>query len=295
MERARKIYGLIGRAVDYSWSPLIHNTAFNLLGLPCHYTIFNIAEAESIPAALDGARALGLGGFSVTIPYKQTVLPFLDELSAEAEAIGAVNTIVNNGGRLSGYNTDIEGFAAPLKPYAKRIEGRPVALFGNGGAALAAIEAFRSRYRPSVIYLYVRDPARLEGLMARHLEEGRIEACLQGELLEENPDAAQKLRECAVIVNATPIGTRGRSGDAVASIVPLDRELLRAGQVVYDMVYNPLETPLLKGARMAGAEPVGGLGMLVGQAARAFELWTGRAMPVEAVETKLLDAIRQQQ
>ena len=106
---------------------------------------------------------------------------------------------------------------------------------------------------------------------------------------------AQKLRECAVIVNATPIGTRGRSGDAVASIVPLDRELLRAGQVVYDMVYNPLETPLLKGARMAGAEPVGGLGMLVGQAARAFELWTGRAMPVEAVETKLLDAIRQQQ
>jgi len=113
MSGVMKIYGLIGRAVNYSYSPLIHNTAFEQLELPCRYTIFNIAEETLVADALKGARALGIAGFSVTIPYKTTVVPLMDSLSEEAQSIQAVNTIVNHEGTLFGHNTDIAGFAAP--------------------------------------------------------------------------------------------------------------------------------------------------------------------------------------
>ena len=157
MTKASKILGLIGRAVDYSYSPLIHNTACRVLGYPYYYTVFNLAAPELIPDALRGAKALGIGGFNVTIPYKKTVVPFLDELSQDAASIKAVNTIVNDNGQLIGHNTDIGGFAAPLQQYRDSITGRTVSIFGNGGAALAAIEAFRLFFHPSEILLFVRD------------------------------------------------------------------------------------------------------------------------------------------
>ncbi len=157
MKRATKILGLIGRAVDYSYSPLIHNRACSLLGLDYHYTIFNIAEPCMIGDALRGAKALGIAGFNVTIPYKKTVVPFLDALSEEAASIRAVNTIVNEGGKLIGHNTDIAGFAAPLLPYRESITDKNLSIFGGGGAALAAIEALNRFFSPKEILLFVRD------------------------------------------------------------------------------------------------------------------------------------------
>lgn len=285
---SRTVYGLIGRNVGYSWSPLIHNTAFEALGMPCVYTIFDIADPALVGDALRGARALGIQGFSVTIPYKKTVVPFLDELSPEAEAIGAVNTIVNDNGRLAGHNTDIAGFAAPLMPWADRIRGKRVCIFGNGGAALAAVEAFRTFFRPSSVLLFVRELKKAEEMLAGYEHRGLVVPCRTGDL--DLPLGGQQLQECSVIVNATPIGTAGRK-DPVRSIVPAGRELFHPGQIVYDMVYNPLTTTLLDDARAAGAETVSGIEMLVAQAAQAFFIWTGKEMPVGTVRSVLMREI----
>ncbi|NTV01745.1 MAG: shikimate dehydrogenase [Chlorobiaceae bacterium] len=288
--QTRKVFGLIGRNVDYSWSPLIHNTAFEALGMPCVYTVFNIASPELVGDALRGARALGIQGFNVTIPYKKAVVPFLDELSPEAEAIGAVNTIVNENGRLTGHNTDIAGFAAPLMPWADRIRGRRACIFGNGGAALAAVEAFRTFFRPSSVLLFVRDLHKAEEMLDGYEHRELVVPGRTGDL--DLPLGGQQLQECSVIVNATPIGTSGRT-DTLRSIVPAGRELFHPGQVVYDMVYNPLETPLLFDARAAGADTVSGIEMLIAQAARSFFIWTGKEMPVETVRNVLMREIGQ--
>jgi len=288
MTKTRKILGLIGRAVDYSWSPLIHNTASELLDLPYYYTIFNIADPEMIGDALRGAKALGIAGFNVTIPYKKTVVPFLDELSTEAATIGAVNTIIIRDGKMTGHNTDIEGFATPLKPYASLIEGKPVSVFGCGGAALAAIEAFRLFFSPRKIMVYARDPEKATAMLDGYEYKELVRICHQ-RLVEE------QLRSCAVMVNATPIGTKGGNNDQTESIVPLDRELIHKGQIVYDMVYNPLDTPLLLEAKRKGATTISGIEMLIGQAALSFALWTGKAMPVEAVKKVIMQEIKQKE
>lgn len=286
--RSKKIFGLIGRHVDYSWSPLIHNTAFEALGLPCLFTIFNIASPEMIGDALRGSRALGIAGFSVTIPYKKTVVPFLDELSPEALSIGAVNAIVNDNGRLVGYNTDIDGFAAPLLPMAESIRNRPVCIFGNGGAALAAVEAFRRHFSPATVLLVVRDTQKAEDMLEEYAYRD-IVTILAGRELDQ-PSCSKLIRDCRVLVNATPVGTAGRTEHG-HSILPTGHGLLHDGQIVYDMVYNPLETPLLAEARAAGSTTVSGIEMLIAQAARAFSIWTGQELPVDLVRKTVLAEI----
>jgi len=288
MHASPQILGLVGRNVGYSWSPFIHNTACALLDLPYVYTIFNIPGAELLDDALRGARALGLAGFNVTIPYKKDVVPLLDELSGEASMIGAVNTIVNNGGKLCGHNTDIEGFAAPLLPYRERIEGRPVSVFGSGGASLAAIEAFRRYFMPSGIHLFVRDIFKAMFMLENYAHKEMVSVCLLDDLYSGKNRTREHFRNSSVIVNATPIGTTGRTNDERNCIVPQDENLLHRGQIVYDMVYNPLRTPLLSAAANAGAETISGIEMLVGQAARSFSLWTGKQMPVDRVRSELL-------
>jgi len=287
MTKATKIYALLGRGVDYSYSPLIHNCAFRELGLPCHYTVFNIAEPDLVQDALRGARALGIAGFNVTIPYKKTVVPFLDELSVGAASIQAVNTIVNEYGKLVGHNTDIDGFAAPLLPYWKSITGKTISIFGGGGAALAAIEAFNRFFTPAEILLFVRDPEKARSL----LHESGYDCSVPITIIAQ--DTPEKIRNSRVIVNATPVGTRGGKGDS--SIIPLDRELLHPDQIVYDMVYNPLNTPLLQAAQIAGATTISGIEMLIGQAERSFTLWTNMKMPIDAVRAALLQEIQEQQ
>ncbi|TLU58583.1 MAG: shikimate dehydrogenase [Chlorobium sp.] len=288
MTKAIKILGLLGRAVDYSYSPLIHNTACKLLSLPYYYTVFNIAESNLLADAFRGAKALGIAGFNVTIPYKKEVVPFLDELSREAAAIQAVNTIVNNNGKLTGHNTDIAGFAAPLLPYRESIKGRTVALFGAGGAALAAIEAFSEFFDPKEILLFVRDPKKAETLLEKSGYEQKLPITIM------RSDDPEKTRECQLIVNATPIGTRGRDNGAGNTIIPPELALLHRDQIVYDMVYNPLDTPLLQAARLAGATTISGIEMLIGQAERSFFLWTGMKMPVTAVKQAVMQEIEQQ-
>ncbi|NTU52935.1 MAG: shikimate dehydrogenase [Chlorobiaceae bacterium] len=283
-----KVFGLLGKHVDYSWSPLIHNTGFNTLGLPCIYTIFNIASQELVGDALRGSLALGISGFNVTIPFKKTVVPFLDELSPEARVIGAVNTIVNNNGRLIGHNTDIAGFAAPLLPMAESIRNKPVCIFGNGGAALAALEAFRLRFSPSSVLLMVRDMQKAEAMLEEYAYRDLATLCPAREI--DQPACSKKIRECRVVVNATPVGTAGRC-DHVHNILPTGHGVLHEGQIVYDMVYNPPETPMLADARSVGAMTIPGIDMLIAQAARSFFIWTGQELPLDIVRKTVLAEI----
>jgi shikimate dehydrogenase len=291
MSHAKLIYGLIGRAVDYSLSPLIHNTAFSLLGIEACYTIFNIASEEEVPVAVDGMRALGIAGCNVTIPYKATVVPSLDALSDDARSIGAVNTIVNENGRLTGHNTDIAGFAAPLLPHKAAILGRPAVLFGNGGAALAAIEALMRHFSPSSLTVFVRDPVTAKERLLPYIKRGFVQLARQDDLFRGQESAMKTCRDAALIVNATPKGTYGRP-DSGESIVPTDAGLFHNGQTVYDMVYNPEHTPLLTAAKAAGAGTIPGIAMLLAQAARSFQLWTGHEMPSRDIEPIVLHELQ---
>ncbi|ABB23371.1 shikimate dehydrogenase [Pelodictyon luteolum] len=293
MSHAKLIYGLIGRAVDYSLSPLIHNTAFSLLGIEACYTIFNIASPEEVPVALKGMRALGIAGCNVTIPYKAAVVPSLDALSDDARSIGAVNTIVNENGRLTGHNTDIAGFAAPLLPQKAALFGRPAVMFGNGGAALAAIEALMRHFSPSSLTVFVRDPATARDRLLPYIQKGFVELARQDDLFGGDESAMNICREAALIINATPKGTYGRP-DAMESIIPTGAGLLHSGQTVYDMVYNPEHTPLLAAAKAAGANTVPGIAMLLAQAARSFQLWTGHEMPARDIEPIVLHELQLQ-
>lgn len=283
----KKILGLIGRNVGYSYSPLIHNTAAEELGLPFFYTIFSIPSHDLVPVALEGAKALGIAGFNVTIPYKQTVVASMDRLSPEAEAVGAVNTIVNENGKLAGYNTDIAGIVTALEAHKSLIDGYPAGIFGSGGAAMAAVEALNAYFKPSAIYLFVRKKEKAESLFLQ-MREGRSSAPLQITALDD----FDALRSCRLVVNATPVGTKGvEAGHENNCIIPAGSGTIRRHQIVFDMVYNPMETPLLQMARKAGAITISGIDMLIGQASRSFEIWTKTAMPVDAVKTRLLELL----
>ena len=286
MYRAKKILGLIGRNVGYSYSPYIHNTAAEKLGLGYYYTIFNISSHDLIPSALEGAKALGIAGFNVTIPYKKTVVASMDRLSPEADAIGAVNTIVNDSGTLIGYNTDIAGIVIPLEPYAALIDTQPVGIFGNGGAAIAAIEALGNSFNPSGIHLFVREREKGNEL-CRKLRDKNLPIPLSTHTLDDH--TAQN--NCRLLINATPIGTKGLDTGPAASIIPSESGVIHSGQIVFDMVYNPMETPLLRLAEAAGAIAIPGIEMLIGQASRSFEIWTGKTMPVTTVRKKLQELL----
>ncbi len=283
------ILGLIGKNVNYSYSPFIHNTAAAMLRLPFHYTVFNIADREQIPAALDGARALGIGGFNVTIPYKQAVTTCMDRLSAEAQAVGAVNTIINKNGRLLGCNTDIAGVSNPLKPYRDTIHQNPAGIFGNGGAALAAIEALRRDYQPSAIRLFVRTPEKAEALA----EQVRARSP-QTSIEIFSTGSYEAMRDCRLLINATPIGTKGVQMSENPTILPPEQSIVHHRQIVFDMVYNPLRTPFLALAEKAGAVVIPGIEMLLAQAAESFALWTGTAMPVDRIREKLFLRLTEQ-
>ncbi len=282
MYSAKKILGLIGKNVDYSYSPFLHNAAADILQIPYHYTIFNIPSPDLVPVALDGAKALGIAGFNVTIPYKQDVFRCMDKLSPEAESVGAVNTVVNDNGELAGYNTDIAGIAMPLEPYRKEIEGRPVGIFGNGGAAMAAVVALNSSFSPSVINIFSRNREKGSALCNSFRQHVPPVPLALKPFYDE-----KAIGNCVLLINATPIGTKGTGAGSDNRLLPPGSRAIHENHIVFDMVYNPMNTPFLETARQRGAQTIPGIDMLVSQASRSFEIWTGEKMPVEEVKTRL--------
>lgn len=276
------IYGIFGHPVSQSLSPAMHNRAFSLLGMDCVYLAFDV-EPRDVGAAVDSVRALGIRGVNVTVPHKRSVMAHLDEISPEASLAGAVNTVANEGGRLTGRNTDVSGLLRALSSeLGFDPRGKSVFLVGAGGAARAAAAGMCSGGARAVSVAN-RTPARAEELcgdFSSRFPEVRFAAAALGDAGR----TAEMIREADMVINASCAGM----GDFGPLSLPLD--LLSKDSAVYDLVYEPLETPLVRDARALGLRAESGLGMLLYQGADAFSIWTGRDAPVEAMREILLSS-----
>lgn len=269
--------GVIGNPVEHSLSPAIHNAAFRELGLNFVYLAWRV---EAIGDAINGLRALGnFRGASVTIPHKVAAMSFLDDVDATARHIGAINTILSEKGKLTGYNTDATGALRALREGGAELKGQRVVLLGSGGAARAIAFALATEGAVEGLDLLGIDDKERETLAA----ELRLKTSIAVEDLHLDQAALKKtLTNARVVVHCTPIGMSPRVED---SCIP--SSLLHPGLTVMDIVYNPRETRLLKEARAAGCRIIYGLEMFLHQAAAQFELWTNRSAPTDIMRAVL--------
>jgi shikimate dehydrogenase len=245
--------------------------AFRHHHLDSLYVPFHVVP-ERLPSAVAGAVALGVCGFNVTIPHKEAILAYMDEVSTEARFIGAVNTVQICEGRTIGHNTDGAGFLQPLRMLALALTEMSVCMIGAGGAARAIAMALLQSGCPSLVIAnrtYERGQ-RLGSALQEYFPQAEVRAV-------PYEQAADIARRSTLIVNATSLGLHHHDTPL------LPDTCFRVGQVVYDIVYRPLETPLLKAAQRGGATIVPGIDMLIGQGAEAFRLWTGLTFPVQAI------------
>ena len=295
--------GLIGYPLGHSVSPAMQQAAFDHYGLDIRYQAWQ-TEPERLGEVFERLRQPQTVGANVTVPHKEAVLPLLDELDDLAQEIGAVNTVVNRNGRLVGYNTDAGGFLQALKREGGfDAAGRSAVMLGAGGAARAVGFALaRAGARSLVITDIVVSKA--QGLahdLQHAVGQGRgpqARSCVDAPemrgisalsgpaamvtevraLSREDPQFAAVLAACELLVNCTPIGMRHSAREGQS---PIEAAQIPGGALVYDIVYNPIETRLLADAREAGAGTLGGLAMLVYQGGLAFELWAGREAPID--------------
>ena len=277
-DKQTAIYGLIGNPVSHSIGPYIHNALFKEVGLNAVYVPFKV---DRVADFIKEFKALDTRGYSVTIPHKESVIGCLDAIDPMAKKIGAVNTVINKDGRLMGYNTDGEAAMKTLEcaiegtshvPSQSQttttnnalLKGKTVDILGAGGAARAI--AFGLKHRGAMVTILNRNYERAQ-MLARDV------GCLAGK-----PDDFQPL-QTDIIINATPVGMFPAVDDT-----PIARNKLKPGMVVFDTIYNPLETRLLKEAREQGCTVVGGLPMFARQAAEQFKLWTGQTPSLESIE-----------
>lgn len=269
VDAATSVCCLIGYPVGHSLSPLIHNAGYKALNLNFVYTAFDVLDVK---LAVDGIRGLGIKGASVTIPHKATAMTYLDEVDDIAREIGAINTILNDNGKLRGFNTDYDAALRALEEKTA-IKGKKVVLVGAGGVALAIATGLKKKGATLVIMDVVVDKA-VE--LAR-----QVGARYYGGL--------EKLAEIAsanILVNATPLGMWPKTDETA-----IPKELLHPGLTVFDVVYNPKETRLITEAKAAGCAVVYGYKMFLYQAVRQFELFTGHEAPVAEMEKVLISAL----
>lgn len=276
-----KLVGLIGHPIKQSYSPYIHNVAFRLLGLEYLYLPFDVPHS-GLKDALKGMVSLDIKGFNVTLPHKENIISLLHNISDEASTIGSVNTIVNDHGKLFGYNTDVFGFVESLQPFKDEISGTEVSVIGAGGAARAAIYSLIRHFKPIKINIINRTEQRAESLKHYFFEKMKFEEIDYYELFP--PDIVGVLSQSKLIINATNVGMYPEIDDTPISI----SKSFNRNQIVFDMVYNPSKTKLMALAEVEGATVINGIRMLVHQAAKAFELWTGQEFPVEQVNDAMI-------
>jgi len=267
-----RITGLYGYPVEHTLSPAMHNAAFEHLGIDYCYLPFSVQPA-SLKTAVEAIRALNLAGVNVTIPHKESVIPYLDNVNEEALFIGAVNTIVNQEGKLTGYNTDGRGFMRSLSENNILTENKKVLVFGAGGASRAI--CYYLSEKADKLYLFDIDKIKLEKL-ASDLSGIRNNI----HILRDTTDSSS----FDVLINATPLGLKATDP------VPLDVSILSSRQTVCDLIYK--KTPLLSLAAQRGCKTIDGLGMLLWQGVLAFELWTRTSPPVEIMRNALIRGIK---
>ncbi len=276
-----EIIGLIGYPIKQSFSPFIHNVAAELTGTRLIYLPFEV-HSTNLKNAVKGIVALGLKGFNVTVPHKVKVVDFINQLSEEASVTGSVNTVVNEMGKLIGYNTDVHGIVETLSPFKSKINGSEVCVLGAGGSARAVIYTLIRNFKPSKIFLINRTEQYAETLKQHFKSKMKFDGIVIKELMQ--PDLISILNNCSLIVNSTSVGMYPAQDDSILNTP----DIFVKDQVVFDLVYNPVKTKFLQMAESKGAVPVNGLNMLVQQAAKSFNLWTGKEFPLEKVYKSLL-------
>lgn len=275
-----RLTALLGSPVAHSISPLMHNEAFQLLDLDYTYLCFEVNE-ETLPAAVDGLKACGIRGFNLTMPNKNKIVELLDELSPAARLIGAVNTVVNDDGHLTGYNTDGVGYMQAVKDAGYDITGKAITIMGAGGAA-TAICAQAALDGVEKIHIFARETSRFWDRTQKLAEN--INSTLPCKaVLHENKNTAalaQAISESALLLNATSVGMAPNTEGTIIE----DTSLYHPDLIVSDVIYNPRETRFLKEAREAGCRTFNGMYMLLYQGAEAFRLWTRKEMPVKEIK-----------
>lgn len=272
-----KVLGLVGYPVEHSLSPAMHNAAFEELKLDCCYVTFSV-KPELLKDAVSAIRSLNLAGVNVTVPHKEKVIPFLDEVNKEASFIGAVNTIVNQsasgGGRLIGYNTDSRGFMKSLSEARISVNNKNILVIGAGGASRAI--GYYLCQSASKLFLYDIDKKKVSKLIS---DLNKIKKSVF--FFSYEPSAmSHQLKDIDIIINATPLGLKKNDP------LPVDVNLLKPKHVVCDLIYK--KTPLLEIASKKGCMTMNGLGMLLWQGVFAFELWTGKKPPVDVMRKALI-------
>lgn len=283
-----RIFGVFGYPVEHSLSPAMHNAAIAALGVDYLYIPFSVLP-EDIGPAIRSLVPLGILGVNLTIPHKENVLPFLDEVTPEAKLVGAVNTVHNQAGRLIGHNTDGEGFAGSLKAQGFDPCGKRAVVLGAGGAARSVV--FRLAREGASITIANRTLERAERL-ADHVRRAvgifpEQNAKIDTVCLSNEAGLTESISGAELLVNTTSVGMSPHADDAP----PIPPRLMHSRLLVYELIYNPQETRLLALARAAGAQTLNGMPMLVYQGAAAFKVWTGLQPPIDVMMQAVQDRL----
>ena len=273
-----KNFGIIGYPVGHSLSPQMYKAAFEAAGFPNYNYIPLQIHSAKLYFAVEGFKGLDFRGFNVTIPHKTNILKYLDAIDSDAMVIGAVNTVVNDGGMLTGYNTDVAGFLAALAEANFLPEDCHAVMLGAGGAARAVLWGLCKK-RAEFITIGARNPQKADALAKDFLNYGHVEG------FDWNSDEFKDLMQSAdILINTTPLGMFPEVDD----MPPVDLKLLPEGALVYDIIYNPVETKLLRIAKELGYPTLDGASMLLLQAQEAYRLYTGQ-LPDMQVMTETLN------
>jgi shikimate dehydrogenase len=279
-----KIIALFGNPIAHTASPPMQNAALEKLGLNYVYIPFCVSKSN-ISTAMESIRVLDFLGANVTVPFKESVIPYLDELTVQARLIGAVNTIKNDNGKLIGHNTDGDGFIEALKDLSKKFTPRKkkVVILGAGGGARAVAVALAQKKIKSLVLADVQEE-KAKSLAA--MLRSKLGVDVKG-LTPNTQQFYNLVEEADLLINATPIGMHPKVTECPLSNI----SVIHPRQLVVDMVYNPAQTKFLKLAKHLGAKTQNGLGMLLYQGVLAFEIFTGHKAPTEVMRKALLEAV----
>ncbi len=273
-----KTFCLIGHPVEHSMSPTMWNPALQELGLDYVYMAFDV-EPNNLENAIKGMRALGIKGMNVTIPHKEAVIKYLDEVEEVAKKMGAINTIKNDNGKLKGRNTDAGGALKSLIDAGCEISGKNVLFLGSGGVARSVAYVLSDK----VAKIILTDIVEKNAISVAKEIKKNMGTNIEGKLAS-NEILKKHIDEIDILVNATPIGMYPKTNE---SPIPID--LLHSDLFVFDVIYNPVETKLLKEASEIGCKTLSGLDMLVNQGVLAFEWWTGKMPNATLMKSKIIE------
>jgi len=275
-----RLTGLIGYPVGHSISPIMHNTAFEYLGLDYAYLAFEIKK-DDLKSGIEAMKTLGVAGFNVTMPLKESILPLLDDVSREVELIGSVNTVMLDDGRLIGYNTDGKGYIRSLEDENILVPGKRILIAGAGGAARSiAVQLALEGVDEIIIANRTLD----KGEEICQIINKNIPSCKSKTIGYDEERLKSVLNNTDVFINCTSLGMFPNEDKSIIN----SPVLLHSDLIVSDIIYHPRKTKLLKMAESIGCKTINGIGMIIHQGALAFKIWTGHDMPIDYIKRTLL-------